>query len=166
MVGLAQQDPEVAQAIQQESERQRNSLVLIASENYASRAVLEAQATVLSNKYAEGYPGARYYGGCQYVDVAEVDGVDGAVHFGHQCFFTIGLGHGLAKDAQGQCDEGECQQGHSRSSPSRSCGYPTLPDSHPIPRRAAHDGGLSFSSSGLGRIGALLGSPGCIRCLL
>ena len=71
MVGLAQQDPEVAQAIQQESERQRNSLVLIASENYASRAVLEAQATVLNNKYAEGYPGARYYGGCQYVDVAE-----------------------------------------------------------------------------------------------
>ena len=71
MATLAEWDPEVAQAIHKENERQRNSIVLIASENYASRGVLEAQATVMNNKYAEGYPGRRYYGGCQYVDVAE-----------------------------------------------------------------------------------------------
>ena len=71
MVGLAQRDPEIAAALQREDDRQRNSLVLIASENYASKAVLEAQASVMNNKYAEGYPGRRYYGGCQYVDVAE-----------------------------------------------------------------------------------------------
>ena len=71
MATLAERDPEVAQAIQNENERQRNSIVLIASENYASRNVLDAQATVMNNKYAEGYPGKRYYGGCQYVDVVE-----------------------------------------------------------------------------------------------
>ena len=68
---LAEWDPEVAQAINKENERQRTSIVLIASENYASRGVLEAQATVMNNKYAEGYPGRRYYGGCEYVDVVE-----------------------------------------------------------------------------------------------
>ena len=68
---LAEQDPEVALAMQQEDERQRYSIVLIASENYASKAVLQAQAGVMNNKYAEGYPGRRYYGGCQYVDVVE-----------------------------------------------------------------------------------------------
>jgi glycine hydroxymethyltransferase len=68
---LMGQDPEVARAIQQENERQRDSIVLIASENYASKAVLEAQAGVMNNKYAEGYPGRRYYGGCEYVDVVE-----------------------------------------------------------------------------------------------
>jgi len=71
MSRLAEQDPEVARAIQQEDERQRHSIVLIASENYASKAVLEAQSGVMNNKYAEGYPGRRYYGGCQYVDVVE-----------------------------------------------------------------------------------------------
>ena len=75
---LAELDPEVAQAIRGENERQRNSIVLIASENYASRAVLEAQATVMNNKYAEGYPGRRYYGGCQYVDVVEQLAIDRA----------------------------------------------------------------------------------------
>lgn len=64
-------DPEVFGAIEQEKKRQHNKLVLIASENYASRAVLEAQGSVLTNKYAEGYPGKRYYGGCEYVDVVE-----------------------------------------------------------------------------------------------
>lgn len=71
MSRLAQQDPEVAQAIQQEDERQRNCIVLIASENYASKAVLEAQTGLMNNKYAEGYPGRRYYGGCEHVDVVE-----------------------------------------------------------------------------------------------
>jgi glycine hydroxymethyltransferase len=68
---LVDQDPMVAQAIQHENERQRDSIVLIASENYASKAVLEAQSGVMNNKYAEGYPGRRYYGGCEFVDVVE-----------------------------------------------------------------------------------------------
>ncbi len=64
-------DPEIAAAIQKDKQRQRFTINLIASENYASRAVLEAQGSVLTNKYAEGYPGKRYYGGCQNVDLAE-----------------------------------------------------------------------------------------------
>ena len=72
MVTLHQSDPQVAEAIQREGRRQRESIVLIASENYASRQVLEAQATVLNNKYAEGYPGHRYYGGCEHVDAVEL----------------------------------------------------------------------------------------------
>jgi len=64
-------DPEVYGAIEAELLRERQSLVMIASENYASRAVIEAQANVMTNKYAEGYPGARYYGGCEFVDKVE-----------------------------------------------------------------------------------------------
>ena len=71
MSALIERDPEVGRAIQQEIERQRRNINLIASENFASRAVLEAQGSVLTNKYAEGYPGRRYYGGCDFVDVAE-----------------------------------------------------------------------------------------------
>ena len=71
MTSLASCDPELASAIAEESARQRQSINLIASENYASRAVREAQGSVLTNKYAEGYPGRRYYGGCEFVDVAE-----------------------------------------------------------------------------------------------
>ncbi len=69
--GLAAADPEIARAVDQELGRQRDNIELIASENIVSRAVLEAQGSVLTNKYAEGYPGRRYYGGCEYVDVAE-----------------------------------------------------------------------------------------------
>ncbi len=68
---LSKQDLEVASAIQKEKERQKNKLVLIAAENYASQAVLEAQGSVLTNKYAEGYPGRRYYGSCEEVDEVE-----------------------------------------------------------------------------------------------
>jgi glycine hydroxymethyltransferase len=68
---LAEVDPEIWEAIQGERRRQQEKIGLIASENLASRAVLEAEGTVLTNKYAEGLPGARYYGGCQFVDVAE-----------------------------------------------------------------------------------------------
>ncbi|MDQ0285035.1 glycine hydroxymethyltransferase [Desulfofundulus luciae] len=68
---LAAVDPEIARAIELELGRQRDTLELIASENAASRAVMEAQGSVLTNKYAEGYPGRRYYGGCQFVDIAE-----------------------------------------------------------------------------------------------
>src|SRR5213082_736586 len=68
---LSEVDPEIWQAIKDEERRQHEKIELIASENYVSRAVLEAQGSVLTNKYAEGYPGKRYYGGCEYVDVAE-----------------------------------------------------------------------------------------------
>ena len=68
---LADADPEIARAIELELGRQRDGIELIASENIVSRAVLEAQGSVLTNKYAEGYPGKRYYGGCQFVDIAE-----------------------------------------------------------------------------------------------
>jgi glycine hydroxymethyltransferase len=68
---LAESDPELAEAIRLELSRQRDEIELIASENIVSKAVLEAQGSVLTNKYAEGLPGRRYYGGCQYVDIAE-----------------------------------------------------------------------------------------------
>src|ERR1700726_2932369 len=68
---LADSDPEIAAAVALELGRQRDEIELIASENIVSRAVLEAQGSVLTNKYAEGYPGRRYYGGCQFVDIAE-----------------------------------------------------------------------------------------------
>src|SRR5437870_8137799 len=68
---LEQADPEIAAAIRGELGRQRHEIELIASENIVSRAVLEAQGSVMTNKYAEGYPGARYYGGCEFVDIAE-----------------------------------------------------------------------------------------------
>jgi glycine hydroxymethyltransferase len=75
---LEDSDPEVFAAIRDEDRRQRENLELIASENYASRAVREASASSLTNKYAEGYPGKRYYGGCEYVDVAEQLAIDRA----------------------------------------------------------------------------------------
>ncbi len=68
---LADRDPEIAESIRLELGRQRDEIELIASENIVSRAVLEAQGSVMTNKYAEGYPGRRYYGGCQFVDIAE-----------------------------------------------------------------------------------------------
>jgi glycine hydroxymethyltransferase len=66
---LSAVDPEVFQAIQREVERQNGQLELIASENFTSEAVFEATGSVFTNKYAEGYPGKRYYGGCEYADV-------------------------------------------------------------------------------------------------
>ena len=73
---LASSDPDVASAIEKEGERQQRNIVLIASENYVSQAVLEAQGSHLTNKYAEGYPGRRYYGGCEYVDIVEQLAID------------------------------------------------------------------------------------------
>ena len=78
MDALNQADPQIAEAIDHELNRQRTKLELIASENIVSRAVMEAQGSVLTNKYAEGYPGKRYYGGCEYVDVAEQLAIDRA----------------------------------------------------------------------------------------
>ena len=71
MSPLEQVDPEIAKAIRAETERQSRNLELIASENFVSEAVLEAVGSVMTNKYAEGYPGKRYYGGCEIVDIAE-----------------------------------------------------------------------------------------------
>jgi len=73
---LASGDPELLEAINKELSRQQNEIELIASENIVSRAVLEAQGSVLTNKYAEGYPGRRYYGGCEYVDIVEQLAID------------------------------------------------------------------------------------------
>ena len=75
---LAEADPEIAAAIKGELGRQRHEIELIASENIVSRAVLEAQGSVMTNKYAEGYPGTRYYGGCEWVDVAETLAIERA----------------------------------------------------------------------------------------
>ena len=77
-VTLAQYDPDLAAAIAQEDQRQQDHVELIASENYVSCAVMEAQGSQLTNKYAEGYPGKRYYGGCEYVDIVEQLAIDRA----------------------------------------------------------------------------------------
>jgi len=70
-LSLAQADPDVAAALDQETLRQHEGLEMIASENFVSEAVLEAAGSIFTNKYAEGYPGRRYYGGCEYADVVE-----------------------------------------------------------------------------------------------
>src|ERR1700735_5602166 len=75
---LAEVDPEIAEVLALELERQQRTLEMIASENFAPAAVLECQGSVLSNKYAEGYPGKRYYGGCEHVDVSEQLAIDRA----------------------------------------------------------------------------------------
>src|SRR5258705_556664 len=73
---LHEVDPELWAAVEQENQRQEDHIELIASENYASPAVLAAQGSQLTNKYAEGYPGKRYYGGCEFVDIAEQPAID------------------------------------------------------------------------------------------
>src|SRR3984957_12236110 len=84
---LADSDPEIAAAIAGELHRQQDQIELIASENLVSRAVLEAQGSVLTNKYAEGYPGRRYYGGCEYVDIVESLAIERAKRL-FQCEFA------------------------------------------------------------------------------
>ncbi len=86
---LAETDPELASAIGKELGRQQHEIELIASENIVSRAVLEAAGSVLTNKYAEGYPGKRYYGGCQYVDVAEELAIDRAKRLFNCAFANV-----------------------------------------------------------------------------
>ena len=75
---IEQTDPELWSAIQSENRRQEDHIELIASENYASPAVMQAQGSQLTNKYAEGYPGKRYYGGCEFVDIVETLAIDRA----------------------------------------------------------------------------------------
>src|SRR4051812_3549643 len=82
-------DPDIAQAIADELKRQQQKIELIASENIVSRAVLEAQGSVLTNKYAEGYPGRRYYGGCEYVDVAEALAIERAKQLFNCAFANV-----------------------------------------------------------------------------
>ena len=84
---LADVDPEIARSIELELGRQRDEIELIASENIVSRAVLEAQGSVMTNKYAEGYPGRRYYGGCQFVDMAETLAIERACRL-FECGFA------------------------------------------------------------------------------
>jgi glycine hydroxymethyltransferase len=86
---LAERDPEIAAAIASELHRQNDEIELIASENIVSAAVLEAQGSVLTNKYAEGYPGRRYYGGCQYVDVVEQLAIDRAKRLFNCAFANV-----------------------------------------------------------------------------
>ena len=83
--GLEAADPDVFSSIQDELNRQRDKIELIASENIVSKAVLEAQGSVLTNKYAEGYPGKRYYGGCEYVDVIETLAIERAKKLFNSC---------------------------------------------------------------------------------
>src|SRR6476661_6530945 len=78
MPSLQQTDPQVSELLRQEAQRQASTVELIASENHVSAAVLEAAGSVMTNKYAEGYPGARYYGGCQYYDQVETLAIDRA----------------------------------------------------------------------------------------
>src|ERR1044072_1500922 len=75
---LAEVDPQIAEVLERELHRQQNTLEMIASENFVPQAVLEAAGSVLTNKYAEGYPGRRYYGGCEAVDVGEQLAIDRA----------------------------------------------------------------------------------------
>jgi glycine hydroxymethyltransferase len=86
---LAETDPELAAAIRHELRRQQDGIELIASENITSAAVLEAQGSVLTNKYAEGYPGRRYYGGCAYVDVAETLAIERAKQLFNCAFANV-----------------------------------------------------------------------------
>ncbi|MBC8021420.1 MAG: serine hydroxymethyltransferase, partial [Methyloceanibacter sp.] len=86
---LEETDPEVWDAIENEFERQQTEIELIASENIVSQSVLEAAGTLLTNKYAEGYPGRRYYGGCQYVDVVEQLAIDRAKRLFNCAFANV-----------------------------------------------------------------------------
>src|SRR3978361_1319066 len=86
---IASFDPELSRAVLSEQRRQEDHIELIASENYASPAVLEAQGSVLTNKYAEGYPGRRYYGGCEYVDIAEQLAIDRAKQLFGAAYVTL-----------------------------------------------------------------------------
>ncbi len=97
---LAARDPDIARAIQDELARQRGQIELIASENIVSRAVLEAQGSILTNKYAEGYSGKRYYGGCEFVDVAETLAIERACQL-FNCGFANVQPHSGAQANQG-----------------------------------------------------------------
>ncbi len=89
MSSLSQNDPEVSCILEREIKRQKETINLIASENYASKAVLEAQATVFCNKYAEGYPGQRYYGGCENMDSVETLAIERVKQLYHSEYANV-----------------------------------------------------------------------------
>src|SRR5271168_1777415 len=97
---LLEADPEIAEAINREQERQQFQIELIASENIVSRAVLEAQGSVLTNKYAEGSPGRRYYGGCQFVDIAETLAIERATKLFGCAFANVQPHSGASANAE------------------------------------------------------------------
>src|SRR5580693_5456589 len=97
---LSESDPEIAGAIKLELSRQRDDIELIASENIVSRAVLEAQGSVLTNKYAEGLPGKRYYGGCQFVDIAETLAIERATRLFGCAFANVQPHSGASANAE------------------------------------------------------------------
>jgi len=97
---LAESDPEIADAIRRELRRQRDEIELIASENIVSRAVLEAQGSVLTNKYAEGAPGRRYYGGCQFVDIAETLAIERSTRLFGCAFANVQPHSGASANAE------------------------------------------------------------------
>ena len=97
---LAEADPEIAEAVRLELGRQRDEIELIASENIVSRAVLEAQGSVLTNKYAEGLPGKRYYGGCQFVDIAERLAIERVTHLFGCAFANVQPHSGASANAE------------------------------------------------------------------
>ena len=88
-MNLEKVDFEIAKAISNEKTRQSTNINLIASENYASSAVMEAQGSIFTNKYAEGYPGRRYYGGCEFVDVVEQLAIERAKSIFKAIFFNL-----------------------------------------------------------------------------
>ena len=92
-------DPEIAGWLDKELDRQRNTLEMIASENFVPRAVLEAQGSVLTNKYAEGYPGRRYYGGCEFVDEVEILAISRAI--GETMIVAVAAGQAPAGQSGG-----------------------------------------------------------------
>ena len=96
-IGLKESDKELYQSVKEEFLRQQNHIELIASENIVSKAVLEAQGSVLTNKYAEGYPGKRYYGGCEHVDLSETLAIERAkkLLIANLQMFNLTLAHRL-----------------------------------------------------------------------
>ena len=97
---LAEVDPQLKEVIDNETKRQQNVIELIASENMVSKAVLEAAGSVLTNKYAEGYPGRRYYGGCEFVDMAETLAQERAKQLSVQSMLTYSPIQGLRQTPQ------------------------------------------------------------------
>ena len=111
MENLARIDPEVAEAIRNGTRREGSQLEMIASENFVSEAVLEAMGTVLTNKYAEGYPGRRYYGGCEFVDVAEILAIERA---GRWSLMHAGLAPRAGDEAVVAVHVPEATEAHAR----------------------------------------------------
>ena len=106
-MSIASLDPQLAGAIASERRRQEEHLELIASENYASPRVLEAQGSVLTNKYAEGYPGKRYYGGCEFVDIAEELAIERAKKLFGAAYANVGDQEARNRRQSEDDDDGE-----------------------------------------------------------